>query len=137
MNFKQTTDETLLNEIKKLVHEEREIAARLLLHLKEVERRKIDITGKSFSLMEEARSLIGRLNINDRFERSKKKKTQLRALYQNASGVCENCGSLFGLQTEQVEALATEERRKDFHLHFLCLSCEQKHQIRIYNQDLS
>lgn len=136
MNFKQTTDETLLNEIKKLVHEEREIAARLLLHLKEVERREIDISGKSFTLMEEARSLIGRLNINDRFVRSPKK-TRPRALYQNASGVCENCGSLFGLQTEQIEALSMEGKRKKFHLHFLCQSCEQMHQIRIYNQDLS
>ncbi len=40
-NLKQISDETLLNETQKLVHQEREILSLVLHHLREIEKRRL------------------------------------------------------------------------------------------------
>ena len=55
-NLKQISDETLLNETQKLVHQEREILSLVLHHLREIEKRRL--YSKQGSLFEYATKVL-------------------------------------------------------------------------------
>lgn len=118
---------------------------------------KINVSDKTLSKMSEAKSLMNLSQINDHFfekltinalENLKFKKFKTRTsspqneesryltaetkreVFQNSQGVCENCGSLFMLQFDHVEAFAMGGKSTPANLRLLCFSCNQRARIR-------
>ncbi len=58
-----------------------------------------------------------------------------REVYEKSQGVCENCGSLFMLQFDYIEAFSMGGKTEAGNLRLLCFHCNQRARIRTYNQD--
>lgn len=122
---------------------------------------KINVAESTIKLLENAKSLMGKYSINDEFLKKltehalenityKKFKTRpteqnpnsryitnqtKREVYEKSQGVCENCGSLFMLQFDHIEAFALGGRTEARNLRLLCFHCNQRSRIRTYSQD--
>lgn len=122
---------------------------------------KINVAESTMKLLENARALMGKYVINDEFLKKltehalvnithKKFKTRTteqnptsryitnqtkREVYEKSQGVCENCGSLFMLQFDHIEAFAMGGRTEARNLRLLCFHCNQRARIRTYSQD--
>lgn len=122
---------------------------------------KINISNDTMKLIENAKALMGKFAINDDFFKKltehalenithKKFKTRpteqnptsryitnqtKRDVYEKSQGVCENCGSLFMLQFDHIEAFALGGRTEARNLRLLCFHCNQRARIRTYSQD--
>lgn len=122
---------------------------------------KINVAESTMKLLENAKALMGKFSINDEFLKKltehalenithKKFKTRSteqnptlryitnqtkREVYEKSQGVCENCGSLFMLQIDHIEAFALGGRTEARNLRLLCFHCNQRARIRTYNQD--
>ncbi len=122
---------------------------------------RINVSNDTMKLLEKAKSLMGKFSINDEFlkkltehgiesithKRFKTRTTEQnptsrtitnqtkREVYEKSQGVCENCGSLFMLQIDHIEAFAMGGRTEARNLRLLCFHCNQRARIRTYNQD--
>lgn len=122
---------------------------------------KINVAEPTMKLLENAKSLMGKFSFNDEFLKKlaehalenithKKFKTRpteqnstsryitnqtKREVYEKSQGVCENCGSLFMLQFDHIEAFAVGGRTEARNLRLLCFHCNQRARIRTYSQD--
>lgn len=124
---------------------------------------KINVAETTMKLLDNAKALMGKFALNDEFLKKlaehalenithKKFKTRStaqnptsryitnqtrREVYEKSQGVCENCGSLFMLQIDHIEAFAMGGRTEARNLRLLCFHCNQRARIRTYNQDPS
>lgn len=121
---------------------------------------KINISDTTLNLMTEAKNLLGLSQINDHFFSKltiealiilKKKKFKTseqphitiqnpdsryithqtkREVQENSNGVCENCGSLFMLQFDHVQAFSLGGKTETRNLRLLCFNCNQRARLR-------
>ena len=124
---------------------------------------KVNICETTYKKLHEARSLIGKASINDEFFnqlaehairdiRFKKFKTRetpqdpdsryltnqtKRMVYEKSSGICENCGSLFLLEYDHIEAFSKGGKTVPENLRLLCFHCNQRAWFKICNPGLS
>ncbi len=122
---------------------------------------KINVAESTMKLLENAKGLMGKYAYNDEFlkklaehalENITHKKFKIRPteqnptsryitnqtkreVYEKSQGVCENCGSLFMLQFDHIEAFALGGRTEARNLRLLCFHCNQRARIRTYSQD--
>lgn len=122
---------------------------------------KINASTETMVLIEKAKSLMNKYALNNDFlkkltehaiesithKRFKTRPTEQnptsryitnqtkREVYEKSQVVCENCGSLFMLQIDHIEAFAMGGRTEARNLRLLCFHCNQRARIRTYNQD--
>ncbi len=124
---------------------------------------KVNLHEETLGLLEEAKCLIGFFYLDDKFlnrlarhalndikhrkfkirpgvqnpdTRYLSNKTK-REVFEKSQGVCENCGSLFLLQYDHIEAFALGGKSHTENLRLLCFHCNQRARIKTYNQDLA
>jgi hypothetical protein len=121
---------------------------------------KINISDNTLRLLTEAKNLLGLPQINNEFFAKlanealtglQKKKFKIttspqatlqnpdsryithqtkREVVENSNGVCENCGSLFLLQYDHIQAFALGGKTETKNLRLLCFQCNQRARIR-------
>jgi hypothetical protein len=121
---------------------------------------KINISDETLQLMTDAKNLMGLSHINDEFISKltiealtslKKKKFKFtdsphsteqnpesrylthrtkRDVAATSNGVCENCGSLFMLKFDHIQAYALGGKTETKNLRLLCFHCNQRARIR-------
>ena len=121
---------------------------------------KINISDNTLRLLNEAKNLLGLSYINDellvrltaealtglhkkKFKITNTPKTTIqnpdsryithqtkREVLKNSNGVCENCGSLFLLQFDHIQAFSLGGKTETKNLRLLCFQCNQRARIR-------
>jgi hypothetical protein len=121
---------------------------------------KINVSETTLQKLHEARSLMGKYHINDeclnklaehaianiKFKKFKVRETKQdpdsrhitnqtkRETYEKSNGKCENCGSIFMLNNDHIEAFSRGGKTIPENLRLLCFHCNQRAWIKIYNQ---
>jgi 5-methylcytosine-specific restriction endonuclease McrA len=121
---------------------------------------KINVAETTLQKLHEARSLMGKFHINDeclrklaehananiKFKKFKVRETKQdpdsrhitnqtkRETYEKSNGKCENCGSIFMLNNDHIEAFSRGGKTIPENLRLLCFHCNQRAWIKIYNR---
>lgn len=125
---------------------------------KDYQQIKVNVSDSTFDMIEKARKILGHYTINEKFlkelseeaiENYNRKKfkltdngrltksttrtpsnSQKREVYQQSHGVCENCGSIFMIQIDHIEAYSLNGKTSGPNLRLLCFHCNQRARIR-------
>lgn len=124
---------------------------------------KINISEQTYQKLQEARSILGCHSINDeflllltdhairdiKFKKFKVRETPQnpssryltnqtkREVFERSNGICENCGSVFLLQFDHIEAFSKGGKSVPENLRLLCFHCNQRSWFKTCNPDLS